>query len=635
MPSPTPALRPFGFIMKPVISLALLTLSAAWPLTAKAQDYDPLAERAAAAGRPVPKTEKQDLPPVAGPAQERGERRAAERNGGGVTREALPPKAAFEDRGEGVQRDELAPAPASLERGRGVEREELGPVMSPDGSGLPHEVWGGISEEEFAASVGGLSLPPKSPALAALWRRVVTADTLSAPGTASPSRFTALRIEAMDQSGLIDEVAAVLDRDPAAGRDPLLRALAARSDTGLGNTERGCEIARGLLSQQGALPATLRADVLLINGLCAAERGDMEGASLQAGLLRDLDLPGVAGIDLLDAVAGGLKPEIPAAARLGLVDYRILTLKGEADRDRLIAAATPALLVGLARDPRAAPDVRLAAGEAAARLNLISAQDLAPLYRASGAGGDAGTIERAGLFKSAESERTPLRKARLIRAFLDEARRAGLYWPALQTMQRPAREVTPLPEIGWFAETAIEIHLVAGNFEEARRWAGLGDLTEQAEPGSLPLAHWAALADIADPAHLQDRARSLGAVEQMAAHGRFDPELLHRLATVLDALDINVPIPLWDIASRTAQPAGGHLPDTGVLSALADASHKKSFAKTVLLVMRTLGPAGAEGAHMIALGDSIRALKRAGLDAEARQLGLEALFAGWPRTVNQ
>ena len=31
-------------------------------------------------------------------------------------------------------------------------------------------------------------------------------------------------------------------------------------------------------------------------------------------------------------------------------------------------------------------------------------------------------------------------------------------------------------------------------------------------------------------------------------------------------MDVNVPIPLWELASRSPQPAGGHLPDTGVLS---------------------------------------------------------------------
>ena len=112
---------------------------------------------------------------------------------------------------------------------------------------------------------------------------------------------------------------------------------------------------------------------------------------------------------------------------------------------------------------------------------------------------------------------------------------------------------------------------------------------------------------------------------------RLTPDQLHRLATVLDALDYVVPIPLWDAASRTPQPATGYLPETGVLSQLQDASKKKEFGRTVLLAMKALGPSGAEGAHMIALGDSIRALKRAGLEPDARRLGLEALLGSWPR----
>jgi hypothetical protein len=94
-----------------------------------------------------------------------------------------------------------------------------------------------------------------------------------------------------------------------------------------------------------------------------------------------------------------------------------------------------------------------------------------------------------------------------------------------------------------------------------------------------------------------------------------------------------VPIPLWEAASRTPQPTSGYLPETGVLSELQDAAKKKEFGHTVLLAMKTLGPNGAEGAHMIALGDSIRALKRAGLEPDARRLGLEALLGAWPRTA--
>ena len=239
---------------------------------------------------------------------------------------------------------------------------------------------------------------------------------------------------------------------------------------------------------------------------------------------------------------------------------------------------------------------------------------------------------RAALFKAIDAERTPQRKVRLIRSFLDSARRAGLYWPALVLMAEPANTLAPAPEIGWFAETGIETALATGDWPRARQWAGSGGPTNS--PPDSGLGHWIALVDIADPAQASGQGANFSSVERMALDGRFDPVLLHRLATVLDALDMHIPVPLWQAASRTEQPATGHLPETGVLSALLEASKKKEFGHTVLLAMKTLGPAGAEGAHMIALGDSIRALKRAGLEADARRVGLEALFASWPRSAS-
>ena len=79
---------------------------------------------------------------------------------------------------------------------------------------------------------------------------------------------------------------------------------------------------------------------------------------------------------------------------------------------------------------------------------------------------------------------------------------------------------------------------------------------------------------------------------------------------MLDALDIDVPVPLWDAASRTLRsPSGGYLPDTGVLADLAQSAQRGDAGRTILLVMRTLGADGPEAANILALGDSIRALK--------------------------
>ena len=83
-------------------------------------------------------------------------------------------------------------------------------------------------------------------------------------------------------------------------------------------------------------------------------------------------------------------------------------------------------------------------------------------------------------------------------------------------------------------------------------------------------------------------------------------------------------------AGKTPQPNDGYLPETGVLTTLKEAADAGEVGRTVLLVAAALGPKGPAGAHLIALGDAVRALKRVGLDAEARRLGFEALYAHWP-----
>ena len=79
--------------------------------------------------------------------------------------------------------------------------------------------------------------------------------------------------------------------------------------------------------------------------------------------------------------------------------------------------------------------MRLSAAEAAANVNAISPQQLADIYRAqpstgtviSDAAGTDTPQRRAALFVAIDNEGTPQKKVRLIRAFLDEAHRAGFY----------------------------------------------------------------------------------------------------------------------------------------------------------------------------------------------------------------
>ena len=522
-----------------------------------------------------------------------------------------------------------------------VEKGDLTPVMSNDGSGLPYELWRGLDIAGIETLISELEIPPRSPALHSLWKRLITSDVTPPAGDPANLKFPALRLEALYRSGLAADAARELDKHSAAA-DPLTATLAARNALSSGDTAKGCDIAAKAAALKGEIPKHIKGEAILISGYCAAVSGDLPGAGLAAELAREEGVPASPGLEALDAISIKAKPKLSPAQRFSLVDFRLMEIAG-AGGELALDKAEPALLVALANDAKATPTIRLAAAEAAARLNALPPETLAALYAlgppppnadAVLAGSQmSGPQRRSELFKAAEAEKTPMKKTRLIRALIDDARRGGIGFQAMQMLQRATAAINPQPEISWFAETAAEIGLASGDYALTRKWIALtGGQQPQVQGQVQGLGHWLALTDIADPAEPKRR-QYLQELEATAVRGRFAPDALHRLATVLDALAYDIPIPLWEAASRTPQPSTGYLPETGVLTALQDAAKKKEFGRTVLLAMKAIGPNGAEGAHMIALGDSIRALKRAGLETDARRLGLEALLASWPRTA--
>lgn len=534
---------------------------------------------------------------------------------------------------DGIRREELAPpstlpasaAPAAIERG------ELAPIMAPDGSGVPVELWQGLDARTVEALIAPISLPVRSPALAGLWRRVWAAPTLEA-GTGG---IMPLRLEILYRSGRLDDLARLLANPTA----PAAIAMAARVAIATGDMPRGCQLVRDALRSRAQLAQRQRGDVLIAAGYCAAADGNAAAAGLTAELLRSEGIAAPLALSALDALAAGGKPRLSApAASMTALDYRFLLRFPAHPGTQPLEHAEPALLVALARDPSLPDAARIAAAERATTSGIFDAGDLAAAYRSARpesrdmANPLAARVEagprRALLFKAAEAERTPFRQVRLVRALLDDGRRVGLHLPIATMLGPMVTAIRPTQEIGWFSETAIEVLVAAGRFDAARDWIARAP---QLDPARGRLEHWLALADIADPALRGGRGAGLAALEVVARQGRITGDALHRLAMVLDALDYQVPIPLWDLASRSPQPATGHLPPTGVLSELQAVSKRREFARTVLLAAQAIGPGNAEQAHMIALGDVIRALKRAGLEADARRLGLEALFGIWPR----
>ena len=536
----------------------------------------------------------------------------------------------------------VAETPRFVPRDSGVEKGDLSPVMTRDGSGLPLDLWRGADIKSVEEIISGGDIPPRSSALHALWRRALVAEA-PPPSGGDAAHFQALKLEALWRSGLISDMAEIL-KTGAGKENALIQIFEIRVKLALGEREAACERVKAANMISADLPKPLRAEAILLSGYCAALAGNAPAAQLTVDLAREEGIEAPLAMSVLDALAANTpaKPQWPK--RVSLIDYRFLELAKVANMPQLANQAEPALVFALAHDRNGDPATRVIAAEKAAQMFVIEPGKLGEAYGAVAfqplqmadplsAKVDP-SLRRAMLVQAAQREATPVRKARLMQALLDDARRTGLYVPIASLLGKDLERLPPSTELGWFAELGTEIALANRSYPLAHKWVMFGASLDRLGGGSN-LQHWLALLDIADTTAGAPHGSGIRYVEDLALKGRLSTDLLHRLATVLDALEYNVPIPLWEAASRTPQPSTGHLPETGLLPQLQDAAKQKQYGRTVLLAIRALGSNGPEGAHIIALGDSIRALNKAGLEADARRLGFEALFMHWPRQPGQ
>lgn len=519
-----------------------------------------------------------------------------------------------------------------------IERGELSPISTYKASNAD-SLWAGLDPRTAEQLLAPVGLPPASPAMSDLLKRLLLAPV--AEPRLELVRASALWRSgtgaALSQSPLVNLANAATDRDASAA---LAALLLTKIDIAAGRQRDACARIKVTVSRaRDEVPAALRGEAVAFAGYCAIAAGNPQAGTLAAELARDAGYNRPFTIALLEAVSGGGSPNVPLTGQATLIDGLLALSTPQVETgllERLIASATPGLLGFLTQSNRLPAALSLAAGEQAAARNIITPARLAEIYRAHGhgAGAAAGTSppnERAALFAAAESTPAQFQKTRAIRSLLDRARRDGLYHAVAAALTPLAGSIRPAQEISWFSETAVETLAAGGDYAAARNWV---TFSRPFERGAGNLDHWLMLLDIADAELSPDRrGEGFRALEDLAAHGRFAPDALHRLATVLDALDYNVPISLWDLASRTPQPQTGHLPETGILSALKAASEKEQRIATGLLALRTISPNGTSATHLLGLSETIRALKRAGFAKEARRLAFEAVFSDWPRTA--
>lgn len=524
----------------------------------------------------------------------------------------------------------------SGEQRRQTRRRAANQTVKP----LHDDAWRGVSMKRFEEISRAYARRPRSRAVRALWVRMFASAARPPQGAYNAVSFEALRMQALYRLGALQEIVNHADGVPDGASYAILNILAAKSRIALGDEETACAAAKSLISEEGKVAERLQREFVEISVYCALRSDDRARASLMMELSRDRGLDAPATFGVVDDLTLGRVPRLPKGRRLALIPGKLLILGGYQPKRRFFSVATPALLLALAYDPDVNASIRVTAAERAAELGALSPDGLRSVYIQSGrTPGEGG--KRAALMQRidelARGRRSGGRILAEARRLLDASRRSAIY-PVIAAMLGPdIRSIRQTRDAQTYAETAIEIAVASGQHDAAIGWAIFGSAYENAGTGAAGpnLMHWQMPVDISDARRGSPRGAGLVPTERLALRGRFSSDVLHRLVTVLDSLGYIVPIPLWNKASQSPQPAKGYLPKTGVLSDLARASKDRQIGHTLLLAIASLGPDGANKAHLIALGDSLRALRRAGLEDAARDIAFEMVFPVWPRQTRR
>ncbi|MDR7115687.1 hypothetical protein [Caulobacter sp. BE254] len=432
-------------------------------------------------------------------------------------------------------------------------------------TGLSGDLWKDASPGVVKEALPKLAAKPLSPATAGLARRVLATGANAPAGIGDDPELGATRAMALIALGEAKGADAVLDRVPGVAGSAQLSMAAAEAALITGADDKACKVGEALSVERGG-PYWLR-----LRAFCQAI-GDQHDAAqltftLAAQQTKDADYA-----RLMNALLSGT-PAGAANLKNG-INYALSRKLGlDVSAPAVVAAASPALKAAL-KPADAAPPTDLTAAQAAA----VAA----------------------------------LRGAKGLTAFT-EAAKAAL--PAIAAL---ARADAPLEDPMLLARAA----LAAG--DPATAQAIRGKLTGDALPAGATTTDLALLdATLAAAEGKKDGQVLDGLVERGVQGGAKSPAqpaglILAALGGVVSP-EARAPFATFD-PGKSAAPAGRLI----VLDEAAAAGRQGEAAMLALSIAADAGPAGPGPVDRARL---VRALLKAGLEADARAFAVEGLLA--------
>jgi hypothetical protein len=526
--------------------------------------------------------------------------------------------------------------PVTVDRLAAVDPDSVG-LIGDAGGGLGVAMWRGSSRAFAAELIDALPAPVSSPAMRGLARRLLLTTATMPDGKPAKASLLSARAEKLVALGDARASVDLIRAAPPSAPDARL-AQVEIENLFLANDDAGaCARVRGTEPQTSYWQQAL--------AYCLALAGETEKTSVMAELMRERGAEVMPGFfPLIDAVLGDKNAKVDIPAEANALTLSMMRAANRKLPDAIAESQHAAVLHNVALSPNADVGVRLAAAERAAAMGALSPAELAEIEAAvpftpteiSNAVKIAevqwGPRARALLARAALEASSPATRADILgRAFALAREKGGL--AALRRAVAPALDgFAPGPEtIAVAGEVGAALYAL-GRAKEGDAWYGAA---ERAAPGDPEAARaWVVLWPLAqlgtkpgswDPSMIARWRAAQGPVGEVASE-RARAALIFAL---LEALGQPVPADAW-VGLVRAVGAGGApaIPDAAALYALDHVARAGRRGETVALALIVIGPSGPAGANPLALSTALGALTRAGLEADARALALEAASGG-------
>lgn len=548
------------------------------------------------------------------------------------------------------------PAPPGDGAAGGAISVDVLEAVGPDSAGTLDDGNGGLGGDMWAGSDRGLvealliRLPTAaaSPAMRDMMRRLLLTAARPPEGPAGEESLLALRIGRLVALGDFAGLDALLAHSSARRDDPPIAAARLERRLLAGDSKGACEIVAAnpdLRAGEKWHKAALYCQILAGDTAGAhlalsvmAEEGLLDADPLFAHLARRLSAEKTDAPAAAEAAAGDMTVAEPGGLHLAMMGSL-----GIVPGEEILAASDPGVLRAVALRADVAEEVRLVAAERAVLAGALTPEELGAVYAATlfsaeeldGALGLAaesyGPRARALLYRAAAETNVAAARAAVLEKAWALSYGTADYAVAVHGTLPALATLPPSADLVWFAPAAARALFAAGEGDKAMEWYRLVQRQGAVDPdmAAAAVALWP-LVRLADPGgktrwesetfeawRAANGARGGGAPDRAA-------ERASTLYALLHAVGEELPEGLWSDMIEAPVLAEARVPGFAIWRGLEHAAESGRRGETVLYALLALGTAGPAEADSSTLARVVPALKRIGLEREARAVAVEA-----------